>query len=473
MASSKYGRWKLLRGLGGGGQSDVFAVEDGSGELLGSFALKRLRDLSRLDRFRREIAALQSLSHPNIVRVVDYRIPEKGGEDTPAYLVMPLASEGDANRRLPLFKDSIEAVTTVSLQIALALKAAHAANVIHRDIKPGNILFPSVGLDIWLADFGICRIESDETPTPDGAVMGPRRFSAPEIEAGNATEVSHTVDIYSLGQLIYFLLSGGRVFHREDVLGSIHDLHFGAGQRPLMLRLLLAKMVSPKATRIDDIDYIISSLRRIRNWEVEASVSILDDRTREAIQVLRRQVLEAGARKSQNEQTVAEREATVEAAKTGLLALIKAELTEAVAALNDGQELNAELREHPMNQTPVALGARTIGGITLSVGAVTHPEVTRRLNIFVSRDAGVGVLISSDFSAKGPGKGEPTYFRSDRGMVLMQGATPGSATRKDLASRVVTTAHSWTDSTDAIRQYLGDRFVDLLEWVGEVQGKVR
>ena len=113
------------------------------------------------------------------------------------YIVMRMASAGDAERRLALFAGSIENVIRVALQAAQALSAAHQANVIHRDMKPGNILFPDDGFDIWLSDFGICRLEKEARDTPPGVIMGPRRFAAQEIEAGNE-EVYLDVDIYSV-----------------------------------------------------------------------------------------------------------------------------------------------------------------------------------------------------------------------------------------------------------------------------------
>ena len=222
MGRKVYGhRWRLIQSLGGGGQGEIFRVADASGALQGEFALKRLRDASRLDCFRREIESLKVLSHPNIIKIVDHSALEDN--TPPHFLVMPIADEGDPERRLPLFAGNTENVVAVSLQVASALEAAHRAQVVHRDVKPGNILFPGQGLDVWLSDFGICHVADATRQTPAGVIVGPRRFVAPEIEAGGAVDVAPSADVYSLGQLIFYLLSGGRTLYREDVHNPEYD----------------------------------------------------------------------------------------------------------------------------------------------------------------------------------------------------------------------------------------------------------
>jgi serine/threonine protein kinase len=226
--SKPYGdRWKRVKefgGLGGGAQGDVLRVVDVSGKLAGDYALKKLRDVTRLDRFRNELEALKRLNHPHVVKVIDHSDLSDVSPGQTHYLVMPIALEGDAEKRLPLFKGNIENVVRVAIQLASALGAAHRAGVVHRDVKPGNVLFPNQGLDIWLSDFGICHIEKEVRDTPPGAIMGPRRFAAPEIEAGSTAEVADDIDVYSPGQLIFYLISGGRTFHRENVYATEYDV---------------------------------------------------------------------------------------------------------------------------------------------------------------------------------------------------------------------------------------------------------
>jgi len=147
-------RWKIKNGttLGQGGQSHVFRVIDVRGDHEGDFALKRVLNPSRHDRFRNEIDAIKRLDHPNIIKLVDHSALDVGASDDKQFLVMPVAEGGDLSRsdRLGLYKGSIEAVLQVAKQIAAGLRAAHAVGVIHRDIKPENILFKGIGHEIWL-----------------------------------------------------------------------------------------------------------------------------------------------------------------------------------------------------------------------------------------------------------------------------------------------------------------------------------
>jgi len=131
------GRWKTGDGLGQGGQGHVFRAVDITGRLTGEFALKVLNP-ERHDRFCNEIEAIKRLSHPNIINLIDHSALSETtlGEDR-AFLVMLIAEGGDLSDedRLTIYKGSVEAVLNVAVQVASALEAAHAAGVIHRDIK--------------------------------------------------------------------------------------------------------------------------------------------------------------------------------------------------------------------------------------------------------------------------------------------------------------------------------------------------
>ena len=136
------------------------------------------------------------------------------------------------------------------MQIASALQCAHAEGVVHRDIKPGNILFPEVGHQVWVADFGISFDRTGERNTQDGEVVGPRFFIAPELEEGGVAVPSPAADIYSLGMLIFYMLTGGKRIARENVFAEEYGKHFAKGQRYGLLRLLLNKMVAPLDRRM-------------------------------------------------------------------------------------------------------------------------------------------------------------------------------------------------------------------------------
>jgi serine/threonine protein kinase len=181
MAKIYGNRWLMKKSLNEGGQSVVFIVEDRTGKLPGEYALKRLKQKDRVARFRNEVAILRRMDDRNIIKLVDAQVQEDGSDDD-SFLVMPVAEHGDLDSRLALYKDQLESVVQVALQIARALKHAHDNKVVHRDVKPGNILFPTVGHDVWVSDFGLSfDLTAEERHTPDGEVVGPRVFIAPEL----------------------------------------------------------------------------------------------------------------------------------------------------------------------------------------------------------------------------------------------------------------------------------------------------
>ena len=169
MAKLYGGRWRIVDGpqLGAGGQSEVFRVVDNNGEYHGEYALKRVLNPRRHQRFRNEVDAIKRLAHPNIVRLIDHSALDDTEAKERQYLVMPIAVGGDLThpQRLSLYKDLIDGVVQVGKQLASALAAAHAAGIIHRDTKPGNVLFTGNGHEVWLSDFGICLLREQPRAT--------------------------------------------------------------------------------------------------------------------------------------------------------------------------------------------------------------------------------------------------------------------------------------------------------------------
>ena len=184
-----FGRFRVVALLGRGATGSVYSAHD---EVLGrTVAIKALHpgcELAIRTRFLNEARAIGSVLHPNILAVFD-----AGTEGDTPYMVIELATGSlrDAMHRHQL---DTEAVRGAGIQIARALSAAHAAKILHRDVKPANILSTETG--VWkLADFGIARLP-DSTLTDTGQFLGSPSYAAPEsLRAGQFTPAS---DIYAL-----------------------------------------------------------------------------------------------------------------------------------------------------------------------------------------------------------------------------------------------------------------------------------
>jgi hypothetical protein len=195
------------------------------------FALKEMKyhkgpGSTGYKRFEREVAIMSTLSasHPGIVPVIDHGIPQEGDAWEP-YYVMPLASS--SLDRAKDLEGQIEPVLKIGIQITEALYAAHGAGVIHRDVKPGNVLLFGDERTPKLCDFGICYLLDDEKRLTgvDAHTVGSKDFTAPELLGGGPVEqVDGRVDVYSLGKTLYAVAAGGRVFPREDHLSMKWNL---------------------------------------------------------------------------------------------------------------------------------------------------------------------------------------------------------------------------------------------------------
>jgi serine/threonine-protein kinase len=210
----RFGRFRALAELGAGAMGTVFRAQD---DVLGrSVAIKALssKDASIKERFLREARAIGAVLHPNILAVYD----AGSDADTP-YLVMELAAGGSLRDRLKLGPLPVETTRELGIQIARALAAAHAANIVHRDVKPANILNAN---DVWkLADFGIARLP-DSTLTVEGQFLGSPSYAAPEsLRAG---EFSPASDIYGLGATLYEALVGTPPHGDHDMRSVIRKL---------------------------------------------------------------------------------------------------------------------------------------------------------------------------------------------------------------------------------------------------------
>jgi serine/threonine-protein kinase len=208
------GRYRVLSRLGSGGMADVFCAED---QQLGrKVALKLLHrrfaeDPGFVERFRREAQAAAGLQHPNVVSVYD-----RGSHDGTYYIVMEYLPGRTLKQLIrdeaPL--DPVRAID-ITIQILKAARFAHRRGVIHRDLKPHNVMVEDDSDHIKVTDFGIARAgASDMTET--GSIMGTAQYLSPEQAQGHA--VSATSDLYSVGVVLYELLTGRVPFDAESAV---------------------------------------------------------------------------------------------------------------------------------------------------------------------------------------------------------------------------------------------------------------
>lgn len=209
------GRYRLSRRIAGGGMGDVWRAHDQTiGRTVAIKVLKPeyLSEPAFLQRFRSEARLAGMLSHPGIAAVHDYG--EDGGPEGSAWLVMELV-EGEAlstllHRRGFLPPD--QALDVIG-QVALALQAAHDAGVVHRDVKPGNLLVRPDGV-VKVTDFGIARATGSAPLTRTGTVLGTAHYLSPEQALGKPA--SPASDVYALGVVGYECLAGRRPFEGDS-----------------------------------------------------------------------------------------------------------------------------------------------------------------------------------------------------------------------------------------------------------------
>ncbi|MEZ4368405.1 MAG: protein kinase [Kofleriaceae bacterium] len=203
------GRYELLEELGTGGMATVYRARDR--ELRREVAVKVLfphlaRQPEIVARFHREARAAAAIEHPGILRVIDVGGGDAGAPDPP-YIVLELVRGGTlrelAAAHGPLLAETVAAIGVV---LAEALAAVHRAGVIHRDVKPANVLATSDGR-LLLADFGVAYVGDDDgLETRTGALLGTPAFMAPEQALGQAATPQG--DVYALGATLYQLATG-------------------------------------------------------------------------------------------------------------------------------------------------------------------------------------------------------------------------------------------------------------------------
>ncbi|MGI9859857.1 Stk1 family PASTA domain-containing Ser/Thr kinase [Moorella naiadis] len=270
------GRYEIISELGGGGMARVYRGQD---RLLNrSITIKILReqyasDKEFLTRFQREAQAVASLSHPNVVSIYDV-----GQDDGLHYLIMEYV-EGRSlkdliSERAPL--PPLEAID-IAQQICDALEHAHENGVVHRDIKPHNILITRNGR-VKVTDFGIAQAVSEVTMSQSGNMIGSVHYLAPEQARGGV--VGATADIYSLGIVLYEMLTGILPFQGETPV-AVAIKHLQESPRPLrdlnpnvppaLERIVMRSLEKDPYRRYPSAAALRSDLRAVKNALADAS----------------------------------------------------------------------------------------------------------------------------------------------------------------------------------------------------------
>jgi eukaryotic-like serine/threonine-protein kinase len=275
------GRYELHRRLARGGMADVYLARDNL--LDRPVALKVLfaefaTDRSFVERFRREAQSAANLNHPNIVSVYDW-----GEEDGTYFIVMEYVEGRSLSQILrdegPLQPDRAADVT---IDVAGALGFAHRHGVIHRDVKPGNVLISPLG-QVKVADFGIARaVSSRENLTQTGTVMGTATYFSPEQARGEP--VDPRSDVYSLGVVLYELLVGVPPFTGDSPV-SVAYKHVSEAPQPLRERnpqvpeqlesVSMRALAKNPANRYQSADELAADLRRFRAGQPVLAEAIL------------------------------------------------------------------------------------------------------------------------------------------------------------------------------------------------------
>jgi hypothetical protein len=267
----RLGRYRVLKRVGRGGMGVVFQARD---PLLGRLvAIKVLTphlggDATARERFLREARAAAAINHPNVVTI--YEIQEIAGR---LLLVMEFVDGVSLQERLAgRVPFSLPEIVRIGVQAATGLAAAHARGLVHRDVKPANILLARPGDQVKITDFGLARATDDAGVTQLGVILGTPAYMAPEQALGQA--VDHRADLFSLGSVLYALCTGRPPYAGSTTLavirlvadGSPLSLGASAPAIPPWLAEVVSRLHSLNpADRIQSAAEVAQLLRR--KWE--------------------------------------------------------------------------------------------------------------------------------------------------------------------------------------------------------------
>jgi serine/threonine protein kinase len=269
--ATQLGRYRIIGELGRGAMGVVYRAEDPV--LDRPLAIKTVfvpaddADRSEYEaRFTQEARAAGKLAHPGIVTIYDV-----GREGGMVYMAMELLEGVDLGAEAAKRRFSVPEAVAIAERVADALSFAHDRGVVHRDIKPPNIMLVGGGR-VKIMDFGIARMRSSDLKTQTGLMMGTPRYMSPEQVAGRP--VDHRSDIFSLGTVLYELLTDTKLFAGNDateIMYNVSQLRPVPASRinrkvPAMLDLVVAKALEKDANeRYQDAHQFAADLRACLN----------------------------------------------------------------------------------------------------------------------------------------------------------------------------------------------------------------
>jgi tRNA A-37 threonylcarbamoyl transferase component Bud32 len=267
------GPYRLVRQLGSGGMATVYLAERSIGNVRQQVALKVIRpsfvaDTQMMRRFEHEREILASLDHPNIARLRDIGSTE---QDIP-YLVMDYVDGDRIDQYCERHKLGIPEKLALFSRTCEAIQYAHSKGVIHRDLKPSNILITSDG-SVKLLDFGIAKVlrQADQTGTlltQSGASLMTIEYASPEQIRGE--NIGPQSDVYSLGVLLYELLTGNRPYRTEGLM--MHAI----AQAICEEQPAIPSSVAPQLA--GDLDHIVlKALRKEPQWRYKSPADFAED----------------------------------------------------------------------------------------------------------------------------------------------------------------------------------------------------
>ncbi|TFH65782.1 MAG: tetratricopeptide repeat protein [Candidatus Zixiibacteriota bacterium] len=261
------GHYRIIEKIGAGGMGEVYLAEDT--ELNRQVALKFLsshlcQDGDCRARFKREAQAAAKLDHPNIVTV--YEVGEFQGR--PFFAMQHI--EGRSLREYaPHHELSIPQVLEIGIQIAEGLQAAHEKGVTHRDIKPANVLIDTHGR-ARILDFGLATVAGTDHLTKTGSTLGTIGYMSPEQVRGE--QVDHRTDIFSLGVVLYELVTGRQPFKGDNEVATVRNItdeepeplaRYKTGVTAEQQRIISKALAKDKSTRYQHADELAADLKSL------------------------------------------------------------------------------------------------------------------------------------------------------------------------------------------------------------------